>query len=132
MLNTTRTFLADLWALTKPYWFSEERWSARGLLAAVVALNLLLVYVSVQLNEWNNDFYNALQNLDKQAFFHQVAKFAVIAAANIIIAVYQLYLNQMLEIRWRRWLTGRYLDEWIGERTYYRLQLTDHGTDNPD
>jgi ABC-type uncharacterized transport system fused permease/ATPase subunit len=74
MLNTTRTFLADLWALTKPYWFSEERWSARGLLAAVVALNLLLVYVSVQLNEWNNDFYNALQNLDKQAFFHQVAK----------------------------------------------------------
>ena len=76
MLNTTRTFLADLWALTKPYWFSEERWSARGLLAAVVALNLLLVYVSVQLNEWNNDFYNALQNLDKQAFFHQVAKFA--------------------------------------------------------
>jgi len=132
MLHTVKTFLADLWGLTRPYWYSEERWSARGLLAVIVALNLGLVYVSVQLNLWNNDFYNALQNMDKDAFFHQVAKFTLIAIANIVIAVYQLYLNQMLQIRWRRWLTDRYLADWIGERTYYRLQLTDRGTDNPD
>jgi len=128
----TQTFLADLWALSKPYWFSDERWAARGLLAVIVALNLALVYVNVLLNKWNNDFYNTLQNMDKDGFFHQLAKFAVIAAAYIVIAVYQLYLNQMLQIRWRRWLTDRYLADWIGERTYYRLQLTDRGTDNPD
>ena len=132
MLDTTKTFLADLWGLTKPYWNSEERWAARGLLAVVVALNLGLVYVNVQLNLWNNDFYNTLQNKDMDEFFRQLVKFAVIAAAYIVIAVYQLYLNQMLQIRWRRWLTGRYLADWIGERTYYRLQLTDRGTDNPD
>jgi vitamin B12/bleomycin/antimicrobial peptide transport system ATP-binding/permease protein len=132
MLDTTRTFLADLWGLTKPYWYSEERWAARGLLAVIVALNLGLVYVNVLLNQWNNDFYNTLQNMDKDGFFRQLAKFAVIATAYIVIAVYQLYLNQMLQIRWRRWLTGRYLADWIGKRTYYRLQLTDRGTDNPD
>jgi putative ATP-binding cassette transporter len=132
MSKTSRTFLPDLWALTKPYWFSEERWTARGLLAVIVALNLGLVYINVQLNLWNNDFYNTLQNMDKDGFFHQLAKFGVIAAAYIVVAVYQLYLNQMLQIRWRRWLTGRYLADWIGERTYYRLQLTDRGTDNPD
>ena len=132
MLNVTRTFVADLWGLTKPYWNSEERWSARGLLAVIVALNLGLVYVNVQLNLWNNDFYNTLQNKDMDGFSHQLMKFAVIAGAYIVIAVYQLYLNQMLQIRWRRWLTDRYLADWIGERTYYRLQLTDRGTDNPD
>ena len=132
MRKSNNSFLPDLWALTKPYWFSEERWAARGLLAVIVALNLGLVYISVLLNQWNNDFYNTLQNMDKDGFFHQIAKFGVIATAYIIVAVYQLYLNQMLQIRWRRWLTGRYLADWIGERTYYRLQLTDRGTDNPD
>ena len=132
MLKVTRIFLADLWALTKPYWFSEDRWAARGLLAVVVALNLGTVYVNVLFNRWNNDFYNALQNMDQAAFIQQLWKFSWIAAAFIVIAVYQLYLNQMLQIRWRRWLTGSYLADWIGGRTYYRLQLTDRGTDNPD
>ncbi len=132
MLGKTKAFFADLWALTRPYWYSEERWAARGLLGVIVALNLGLVYVNVQLNHWNNDFYNALQNLDKDAFFRQLTKFGVLAAAYIVIAVYQLYLNQMLQIRWRRWLTADYLREWIGERTYYRLQLAERGTDNPD
>jgi putative ATP-binding cassette transporter len=132
MRRLAKTFLPDLWVLTRPYWFSEERWAARGLLAVIVALNLGLVYINVQLNQWNNDFYNTLQNMDKDGFFHQLAKFGVIAAAYIVVAVYQLYLNQMLQIRWRRWLTNQYLADWIGGRTYYRLQLTDRGTDNPD
>jgi len=132
LLNKTKTFLADLWVLTKPFWCSEERWAARGLLAVIVALNLGLVYVNVLINQWNNDFYNTLQQMDKVGFFHQLLRFSGLAAAYIVVAVYQLYLNQMLQIRWRRWLTGRYLADWIGARVYYRLQLTDRGTDNPD
>ncbi len=132
MFTNTKSFLAALWALTRPYWFSEARWAARGLLAAIVALNLTIVYINVLFNQWNNDFYNTLQNMDRDGFFHQIVKFSIIAAAFIVVSVYQLYLNQMLQIRWRRWLTGRYLADWIGERTYYRLQLADRGTDNPD
>jgi len=132
MIDKTKTFLADLWVLTKPFWWSEERWAARALLAVIVALNLGLVYVNVLINEWNNDFYNTLQQMDKDGFFHQLLRFAGLAAAYIVVAVYQLYLNQMLQIRWRRWLTARYLADWIGARVYYRMQLTDQGTDNPD
>ena len=132
MFKKTTIFLRDLWALTRPYWYSDERWGARGLLGVIIALNLGLVYVNVLINEWNNDFYNALQNMDKTAFFQQLIKFGWLAAAFIVIAVYQLYLNQMLQIRWRRWLTNRYLDDWIANRTYYQLQLRDRGTDNPD
>ena len=128
----TRAFLRDLWALTRPYWFSDERWSARGLLAVIVALNLGIVYINVLINKWQNSFYNALQDKDMTAFYALIWQFCLLAAVFIVCAVYQLYLNQMLQIRWRRWLTDRYLDEWIGGRTYYRMQLTDRGTDNPD
>src|SRR5580765_488349 len=71
-----------------------------------------------------DDFYNTLQNLDQSAFYRQLMRFALLAAGHIVVAVYQLYLNQMLQIRWRRWLTNAYLGAWLGNRTYYRMQLT--------
>ena len=131
-MSKTRAFLRDLWALARPYWFSEDRWAARGLLAAVVGLNLGLVFLEVLFNRWQNDFYNALQDKNISAFYGQLAYFCVLAVSFIIVAVYQLYLNQMLQIRWRRWLTDRYLDEWLGSRIHYRMRFTDKGTDNPD
>lgn len=132
MPHPTKAFLRDLWALTRPYWFSDERWSARGLLAVIVGLSLGLVYLEVLFNRWQNDFYNALQNKDMTAFYELLLYFSFLAALFIAAAVYQSYLNQMLQIRWRRWLTEKYFAEWIGNRTYYRMQLTDTGTDNPD
>ena len=95
-------------------------------------LTLGLVYLSVQFNTWYNDFYNALQDKKQAEFFKQMLKFAVLASIYIVVAVYAFYLNQMLQIRWRRWLTDRYLKEWLSQRTYYRMQLTGKQTDNPD
>ncbi|MBI3917367.1 MAG: ABC transporter ATP-binding protein/permease [Betaproteobacteria bacterium] len=125
-------FLRDLWALTRPYWFSEERWSARALLAVIVSFNLGLVYLEVLFNRWQNHFYNSLQNRDINAFYELLLYFSFLAAVFIAVSVYQSYLNQMLQIRWRRWLTEKYFVAWIANRTYYRMQLTDGGTDNPD
>jgi putative ATP-binding cassette transporter len=132
MWQTMRRFIRDLWALTRPYWFSEDRWPARALLAANVALNLGVVYINVLFNEWNNVFYTALQERDVDTFWYQLAVFTGLAAAFILVAVYQLYLNQMLQIRWRRWLTERYIGQWLDHRAYYRLQMGEGGTDNPD
>ena len=132
MLNKTKYFLRDLWSLTRPYWSSEERWRARALLAAVILLNLGIVFVNVRINQWQNEFYNALQDKNQVAFTQQLITFCWLAAAFIAMAVYALYLNQMLQIRWRRWLTEQYLNQWLDGRMYYRLQLLDKGTDNPD
>lgn len=126
-----RGTLRSAWHIAKPYWASEEKWSAWGLLLAVVALNLGNVYISVRINEWNNAFYNALQMLDGGEFFRQLVIFCVLAALFIIMSVYALYLNQMLQIRWRRWLTRRYLGRWLADHAYYHLQLGNN-TDNPD
>ena len=69
---TSTSFLRQAWALIKPYWVSEERWAARGLLATLITLNLGLVFITVLINQWNNDFFNALQNKDSSAFSQQL------------------------------------------------------------
>jgi putative ATP-binding cassette transporter len=118
--------------MTHPFWFSEYRWAARGLLLAVVALNLAIVYINVLLNKWNNTFYDALQDKNYAVFLHQLIRFSWLAGLFIVFAVYQFYLNQMLQIRWRRWLTERYLRGWLTEGAYYRMQFVAGEADNPD
>lgn len=124
-------FLRAATALARPYWSSEERWSARGLLALIVAINLALVTVNVLFSTWNNRFYDALQQHDLASFSRQLAVFGALAAAFIVLAVYQTYCGQMLQIRWRRWLTDRTLAEWLGDRAFFHLELGHH-LDNPD
>jgi vitamin B12/bleomycin/antimicrobial peptide transport system ATP-binding/permease protein len=131
-VSPLRRLARDSWAIARPYWVSEDRWRARGLLVVVIALTLGMVYVNVLLNRWNNTFYNALQDKDYAVFVRQVIRFSGLAIAYIVIAVYQLYLNQMLLIRWRRWLTDRYLRAWLTDRAYYRMQLAGGESDNPD
>src|SRR5271169_1059150 len=142
-----RSFVRDAWRLSGPYYRSEEKWSAWGLLLSVLALRLLLVGMTVILSFWNREFFNSLQDKDFGAFWELLflyrhtpsgfmPGFSEIAAVYILVAVYFTWLSQWLQIRWRRWLTVRFLDEWLADRAYYRISLTtDHsavGTDNPD
>jgi putative ATP-binding cassette transporter len=126
-----RATVRDAWRIARPYWLSEEKWSAWSLLLAVIALNFGNVYISVRINEWNSAFYDALQTFNGAEFFRQLVIFCILAATAIIMSVYALYLNQMLQIRWRRWLTRQYLGAWLSDRAYYHLQLQSN-TDNPD
>jgi putative ATP-binding cassette transporter len=127
-----RSFLDKVWRLARPYWFSEERWRARILLGAIVALSLGLVYILVLLNEWNRLFYNSLEQRSYADFKALLLRFSVLAAVFIAASVYKLYLTQMLEMRWRAWLTRQYIGDWMARQVYYRLELESRGTDNPD
>jgi vitamin B12/bleomycin/antimicrobial peptide transport system ATP-binding/permease protein len=126
-----RSFLRKLWHLTYPYWKSEERYSAWALLIAIVGLNLGTVYLNVLFNSWNQAFYDALQKKAQADFWHQLKYFCLLAFFLIVVAVYRIYLTQMLEMRWRRWLTQGFLRDWLSDRVYYRMELT-RATDNPD
>ncbi len=125
-------FVKNVWALTKSYWQSEEKKKAYLLLLAIIALTLGVVFMLVQLNQWYNIFYSALQNYEKVKIFSELFHFSWLAFIYIILAVYAFYLQQVLIINWRRWLTNEYIDEWLNHKTYYRLQMFGTATDNPD
>jgi vitamin B12/bleomycin/antimicrobial peptide transport system ATP-binding/permease protein len=133
-----RLFSAKVLALALPYFNSDEKWKARGLLAAIIALNLAAVYMLVLLNEWNRVFYDALQNKDAATFWRELGRFTYLAFGFIIIAVYRFYLRQVLEMRWRTWMTKHYLDRWFAHKAFYQLELkrfskgSDAPPDNPD
>ncbi len=137
-LQSFKTFVGRVWALTLPYFQSEQRWQARGLLAAIVALNLGAVYMLVLLNDWNRVFYDALQDKNEAVFWRELLRFIYLAFAFILIAVYRFYLTQMLELRWRNWMTRHYLTRWLGEHRFYRMELARYASaggqapDNPD
>src|ERR1051326_5822930 len=126
------TFTRRAWALAGPYWRSDERWRARLLLLIIVALTLGLVFLNVLYNNWNRNFFEAIQNKDFNAFGGLLVQFGILAGLYIIGAVIRLYLTMMLQMRWRIWLTHRFLERWLNNRVFYRLQLVDGRTDNPD
>lgn len=130
--NLTRQFFRDVWYLTKSYWQSEEKKKAFFLLGCIIALTLGVVYMLVLLNQWNNSFYSALQNYDAKKIFDELIHFSWLAAIYIILAVYSYYLQQTLILNWRRWLTTRFIDIWLQNKTYYNLQMFGKDTDNPD
>ncbi|GGH58285.1 ATP-binding protein [Comamonas phosphati] len=123
--------------LSRPYFVSEQKAKAWGLLAAIVALNLAAVFMLVQINEWNRVFYDALQNKQADVFWQQLWRFLWLALAYIVIAVYKFYLTQLLQLNWRRWLTQHMLGRWLAHQAFYRLELGRYGKgsgvpDNPD
>ncbi|QBR01486.1 ABC transporter ATP-binding protein/permease [Paraburkholderia pallida] len=119
------------WSLIRPYWVSEERRTAWGLLIAIIAMDLFLVGINARLNTWNRDFYNALEGRNVREFPQLMLLFSALAFAFVAISVYNRYLRQMLGFRWRQWLTTRYVQEWLGDGTFYRIER-DRLTDNPD
>lgn len=124
-------FFRRTWAMITPYWRSEEKGRAWLLLAAVIGLSLFSVAISVWINHWYKDFYNALQKKDTVAFWQLIGYFGGIAAVAILGAVYRLYLTQMLTIRWRAWLTEKHFARWLAHKNYYQLEQGGY-TDNPD
>jgi putative ATP-binding cassette transporter len=122
----------DVFRLSLPYFRSEDRRAGLLLLAATIAIELSIVAVNVLINQWNARFFNALQDRNWDSFVTELSIFCVLAAIFIVLAVYQLYLNQWLQIRWRAWMTRNYLDRWLDNSTHYRMQLFGDAADNPD
>jgi vitamin B12/bleomycin/antimicrobial peptide transport system ATP-binding/permease protein len=131
-VNNIRLTPAIVWRIAAPYFRSEDKIAGRILLASVIVIELMVVAINVLLNQWNNRFYNALQERDWDGFVREIGIFCLLAGGYIALAVYQLYLNQWLQIRWRRWLTSHYLGEWLHDANHYRMQLQGDAADNPD
>ena len=131
-MRNIRSTLATVWRIAAPYFRSEDKWAGWGLLIAVIAIELALVGNDVLINQWRNRFYNALQGKDWAGFVQEMWIFCLLAAISVGLGVYQLYLNQWLQIRWRNWMTRQYLGQWLDNANHYRMQLEGDPADNPD
>jgi len=121
----------NVWALVKNYWVSEERWSAWALLGANIGLTLGAVYISVLMNTANGALYTALQKLDGAGFYRAFGVILLLIVLYLLVVLPRSFLNQTLQLRWRRWLTDQYLSHWLAHRIFYRLRFSGK-TDNPD
>ena len=131
MKNISAT-LATVWRIAIPYFRSEDKWAGRGLLGVVIAMELALVAINVLVSQWQNRFFSAIQEYQVDQFVREIWIFLGLAFTFVALAVYKLYLNQWLQIRWRQWLTQHYLGEWLDGSTHYRMQLKGDAADNPD
>jgi putative ATP-binding cassette transporter len=140
-------FWRKTWRLIWPYFSSREWKGAWALLIVVIALSLASVYLAVQFNTWRREFYNMLNTKDlhdvpvaigsvtlftTNYFLYLMGKFTFLALIYIVVAVYALYLRQILQLRWRKWVTKHLIDRWLANRAYYRLQLQNYGSENPE
>jgi putative ATP-binding cassette transporter len=127
LVSAVRTFLR----LSLPFFRSEDRRAARLLLLAVIGAELGLVGVLVLMNHWNARFFNALEARDWDGFSRELVTFLGIAVVAILAGMAQYYSGQALMIRWRRWMTERYLGDWLTKGRQYRLRHTAPHVDNP-
>lgn len=121
----------DLWHLTRAYWLGAERWSAWAFVVAIVLGNLALVGINLLQNFATGNVFTALQENDGRQFYWAVGELMAAIVAYMLVAVARLLLQQTFQLRWRRWLTDRYLKAWLAHRVFYRMRFL-KGVDNPD
>jgi vitamin B12/bleomycin/antimicrobial peptide transport system ATP-binding/permease protein len=111
---------------------ARERWIAYMLLGIIIIINLAQVGITVRLNQWNREFYDAIQNKNEAEFWRQLAAIWIpIVTVLILSNIIELVLVSLFKIRWREWLTHRLTSRWLDDGTHYRLQFSG-GIDNPD
>jgi len=125
-------FILRFWRLARGYYTGDERRSAWLLTAGVIGLTLVQIGIQVRFNLWNRDFFNALEARDRAAFFGQMGTFLLLTAGSMAVAVFQLYVRQMLQLRWREWLVFRLQARWLAGSRHYQMNFLPGSADNPD
>jgi len=125
--------LSQYWRLVKPFWLSKQRLPSLVLLVVIISMTFGSVWLSVQFNQWNGDFYNALQQLDGSKIYALLGQFAILISAMILVAVYSSFLQKKLLIDWRTWMTEQLANRWLSDQQHhYHLKLAQQEPDNPD
>lgn len=131
-LKFDRLFFQDVWRLLKPYWVSEEKWPAYLLLTLIIACVSIQVMTSLAFNQFQREFFDALQNFNTPLIGHLLLRYAMLLAIFVLTIGYNSYFVGLLSVRWRRWMTNHYLTDWLSQHTYYRMQVMNKNVDNPD
>ncbi len=131
-LTFNKQFFRDFWKLLKPFWVSKEKNSALGMLILNILCILIGVWATVAINGFNRDFYDALGKFDQAAILNTLGRFSILLVVAILVYGYSSYFSMRITIQWQRWLTTHYQKQWLADHTYYHMQISGSGIDNPD
>ena len=132
LFTKTQSFFHEAGHILRPYWQSAERWRSGAIAAGILALIGGQVYMSVLFNNWWKDFFNAIQAMNYTDYVHQLISYALLALLTFPLEGCQTYLQGVLQLRWRRWLTEDYIGQWLSGKNYYHVQQIAGEVDNPD
>jgi vitamin B12/bleomycin/antimicrobial peptide transport system ATP-binding/permease protein len=104
---------------------------------ALLAIAIVVVICAnaggqIRLNVWQRAFYDAIEQRDVAAFMTELLVFAVIAGGLLVLVVAQTWLQEMLKVRLREWLTYDLLDQWLAPKRAYMLTFAGPIGVNPD
>ena len=114
-----------------PYWRGDHKKTAWALMAVLIALMLLETQLAVLLIEKSGEMTSALAARDSDRFWNAVQLCLLVLAFAVPVYVFYYYVRDAFSNHWRRWLTHRFLDAYLGGRRYYELGYSS-GIDNPD
>lgn len=118
--------------MIKFYWTSKDSLFSWFLLSLIVILTSGAIYLAKVFNTWYKEFWDTVQNYDLKGFKYQLMMFAILATIHVVVSVYNSYLRSQLSINWRKWFTGKVMHDYLGDSVYYKMQLEDKKTENPD
>ncbi|MDD4928180.1 MAG: ABC transporter ATP-binding protein/permease [Gallionella sp.] len=131
MIHLNRHLWQRFSVIAAPYWFREEKWRARALLALLVFLLLGQTGFAVLFNQLSGEFTSALAAKDADRFWTSIGQCLAILVAAVPIYAFYYYVRDKLGIYWRRWLTREFLGNYFAHRAYYELNNSSE-IDNPD
>ena len=121
-----------VWQLIKGAWNSEEKWRIRGMFLLLMVLNVASVYLSLSFNEWDGAMTDMVASSDAGAYGDLAQAFLILSVFMILVSAYEPYIQKLLQIKWRIWMTNGYLERWLKKQSYYRMKVMGSDTDNPD
>lgn len=125
-------FFRNFAQLAGPYWSSDDKWRARGLITALVILTAALVAIQIAFNVWTERLFDTLAKKSLVTFLTLIGVFGVLLAFNVAVAVMHLRIKRRIQISWRRWLTRRLAGEWMNSGRHYQVTYMPGEHSNPD
>lgn len=117
--------------VARPFFRSEVRWQALGMVVLLGALSLAVNGLNVGNSYVGRDFMTAIERRQSERFWSLALLYAAVFAVSTVVAVFYRYTEERFGLLWRRWLTRHIIDRWLADYAYYRLRGR-ADIDNPD
>ena len=108
--------------LLLPFWLSDEKWKAGPLLALNLVIMFGGTYLAVLSNQLLGAVTDALVGFKGKELLHVILLSTAVGLLAGAMAFFNVAIQSLIELRWRTWMTHRYLDDWVTSSRFYDIE----------